>query len=67
MREIKVLVTLQVDECETEGRIDQETMQKAALEAVENVLNHAQGVGFPHRWENDLSIMVNDVRLMPLE
>jgi len=65
MQEIKVLVSLRVEKCEPDAKIDRDTMQKAALEAVENVLNHAQGVGFPHTWEHNLSIMVNDVRLMP--
>jgi hypothetical protein len=63
MQEVQLLVTLKVEECEPDAKIDRGTMQKAALEAVENVLNHAQGVGFPHKWENELSIMVGNVRL----
>ena len=35
MREVRVLVTLQVDECEPDANIDLETMQDAAVDAVE--------------------------------
>ena len=41
MREIRVLVTLQVDECEPDAKIDRETMQDAAVEAVENAVQHS--------------------------
>lgn len=63
MREIRLLVTLQVDECEPEKPVPQATMELAATEAVSNVLEHAQGIGFPHHWENELSIQVAAVSL----
>jgi hypothetical protein len=56
MREIRVLVRLQVDECEPDAKFDRETMQDAAVEAVETVMRHATGVGFPHTYEDELSI-----------
>jgi hypothetical protein len=45
-----------VDECDTAATIDGDTMQKAAVEAVENAVRHAEQNGFSHRWANDLSI-----------
>ena len=60
MREIKLIVTLEVDDCESDTKIDRGTMQAAAVEAVENVLRHATGAGFPHARENDLSICFVD-------
>ncbi len=56
MREIRVLVTLQVDECERDAKIDRETMQDAAVEAVENAVRFAHDNGFSHTWANELSI-----------
>ena len=56
MREIKVLVTLQVDECEPNTKIDRDTMQNAAVEAVANAVRHAENNGFSHTWSDDLSI-----------
>ena len=38
MREIRVLVRLQVDECEPDAKIDLEAMQDAAVDAVENAV-----------------------------
>lgn len=56
MREIRVLVTLQVDECEQGGGIDSDAMQEAAVEAVESALRHAENNGFSHQWANELSV-----------
>jgi hypothetical protein len=56
MREIKVLVTLQVDESEPDAKIDRDTMQDAAVEAVENAVRHAEDNGFSHAWADDLCI-----------
>ena len=56
MREIRVLVTLQVDECEPNAKIDLETMQDAAVDAVENAVRHAEDNGFSHTWTDVLSI-----------
>jgi len=56
MREIRVLVTLQVDECEPDATIDRETMQDAAVEAVENAVRFAYDNGFSHAWADELSI-----------
>lgn len=56
MREIRVLVTVQVDECEPDAKIDLETMQDAAVDAVENAVRHAEANGFSHAYANELSI-----------
>ena len=56
MREIRVLVRLQVDECEPDAKIDLETMQDAAVDAVENAVRHAEDNGFSHAYADELSI-----------
>jgi len=56
MREISVLVTLQVDECDPDITIDRETMEKAAVEAVENAVRFAHENGFSHPWADDLCV-----------
>jgi hypothetical protein len=56
MREVRVLVTLQVDECEPDAKIDRETMQDAAVEAVENAMRFAYDNGFSHTYADELSI-----------
>ncbi len=63
MREIRVLVRLQVEECEANGNFDQEMMEDAAVEAVENVMRHATGAGFPHTYEEELSVCFVDAVL----
>ena len=60
MREIKVLVTLSVDECEPDVKIDREIMEDAAVEAVENIMRHATGVDFAHTYEEELAICFVD-------
>jgi anti-sigma regulatory factor (Ser/Thr protein kinase) len=60
MREIRVLVTLQVDECDPATKIDREIMQEAAVEAVENAVRHAEDNGFSHAHADDLSIGLVD-------
>ena len=56
MREVRVLVTLQVDECEPDAKIDRETMEDAAVEAVENAMRFAYDNGFSHTYADELSI-----------
>jgi hypothetical protein len=56
MRRIRVLVALRVDECEPDAKIDLETMQDAAVDAVENAMRHAEDNGFAHPYADDLSI-----------
>jgi len=56
MREIRVLVTLQVDECEPDAKIDPETIQDAAVEAVENAVRFAYDNGFSHAYTDELCI-----------
>jgi hypothetical protein len=56
MREIRVLVTVQVDECEPDEKIDRETMEDAAVEAVENAVKFAYDNGFSHGYADELSI-----------
>jgi hypothetical protein len=51
-----VLVTLHVDECEPDAEIDLETMQDAAVDAVENAIRHAEDNGFSHSYADELSI-----------
>ena len=63
MRRIRVLVRLHVDECEPDAKFDRETMQDAAVEAVENVMRHAEGNGFPHTYADELSICFVDAVL----
>ena len=63
MREIRVLVRLQVEECESDAKFDREMMEDAAVEAVENVMRHATGAGFPHTYEEELSICFVDAVL----
>ena len=48
MREIKVLVTLQVEEADEETMVAAEDMQDAAVEAIENAVRAAAGMGFTH-------------------
>ncbi len=61
MREIKVLVTLQVDECDPAVKIDKYTMRDAAVEAVENAVKCAEDNGFNHSRADDLCIGVVSV------
>jgi hypothetical protein len=56
MREIRVLVTVQVDECNPDAKIDRETMQDAAADAIENAVRAAEGMGFTFPQAADLSI-----------
>jgi hypothetical protein len=63
MRTIRVLVTLHVDECEPDAKFDREMMEDAAVEAVENVMRHATGAGFPHTYEEELSVCFVDAVL----
>lgn len=56
MREVRVLVRVQVDECNPDAKIDPEIMQEAAVEAVENAVRFAYDNGFSHAWTDDLSI-----------
>ena len=56
MREIRVLVRLQVDECEPDAKIDREIMEDAAVEAVENAMRFAYDNGFSHTYADELSI-----------
>jgi len=56
MREIRVLVRVQVDECEPDAKTDLETMQDAAVDAVENAMRHAEDNGFSHPYADELSI-----------
>lgn len=56
MRQIRVLVTVQVDECEPDAEIDRETMEDAAVEAVDNAVRFAYDNGFSHTYADELSI-----------
>ncbi len=56
MLEVQILVTLQVEECDTTAKIDRATMRHAAKEAVRNAIQFANDNGFSHARANDLSI-----------
>jgi hypothetical protein len=56
MREVRVLVRLQVDECESDATIDREIMEDSAVDAVENAIRHAEDNGFSHQYADELSI-----------
>ena len=45
-----------MDECEPDAKTDLETMQDAAVDAVENAVRHAEDNGFSHEWADILSI-----------
>lgn len=63
MREIRVLVRLQVEECEPDAKFDRETMEDAAVEAVENAVRFAYDNGFSHTYADELSICFVDAVL----
>ncbi len=63
MREVRVLVRVQVDECDPDAKIDPEIMQEAAVEAVENAVRLGYQNGFSHAWTGDLSIRFIDAVL----
>jgi hypothetical protein len=67
MREIQVLVTVQVDEDDPNTKIDRGAMEKAAIEAVENAVRFAESVGFEHSSANELSIGFVDAVLYESE
>jgi hypothetical protein len=46
--EVKVLVTLQVEEADEGVAVEAEEMQDAAVEAVENAVRAAHEMGFTH-------------------
>jgi hypothetical protein len=56
MKEIRVLVTVQVDECDPEVLVDPETMEDAAVDAIENAVKHAELNGFVFPQAEDLCI-----------
>ena len=56
MREIKVLVTLQVEGADEETSVAFEDMQDAAVEAVENAVRTAYEMGFTHSLADRLCI-----------
>jgi hypothetical protein len=67
MREIKVLVTVQVDEDNPDMKIDRETMEEAAVEAIENAVRFAENAGFEHSSAGELSVGFVDAVLYESE
>ena len=63
MDEIKVLVTLQVDETDEDDPVDKEDKQDAAVEAVENAVRAAHEMGFTHGLADKLCIGFGDAVL----
>lgn len=56
MREVRVLVTLQVEECNEGAAIDREIMEDAAVDAVENAVKCAADNGFSHLYADELCV-----------
>ena len=57
MREVKVLVTLQVEEVDkNDTEVDAAAMQDAAVDVVENAVRAAEAAGFVHGMADKLSI-----------
>ena len=56
MHEIRVLVTLQVDEADKDDPVAAEDMDDAAVEAVENAVRVAYEMGFAHSLADKLCI-----------
>jgi len=67
MREIRVLVTVQVDEDDPDVKIDRETMEEAAVEAIENAVRFAESAGFEHSSAGELSVGFVDAVLYESE
>lgn len=63
MREIRVLVTLQVDDCDTLAGSDLDSMQDAAVDVVEIALKAADIAGFVFPQAEYLSVGLVDVVL----
>lgn len=63
MREIRVLVRLQVEECESDNGFDREAMEDAAVDTVENAVCQAEDNGFSHPDADKLSIRFVDAVL----
>lgn len=62
--QVKVLVYLEVTECDPgSANIDRDALQDAAVDAVENAVRHAEGEGFTHVHENEVSIAFTDAIL----
>ena len=56
MHEIKVLVTLQVEQVDAKAPVTAEDIQDAAVEAVENAVRAAYEMGFTHGQADRLCI-----------
>lgn len=54
--EVKVIVTLQVSQCDPYIELDQEFIQRAALASVRNAVRFADNNGFSHPWTEDVSV-----------
>jgi hypothetical protein len=62
--QVRVLVYLEVTECDPTFRpVSPDALQDAAVDAVETAVRHAEGEGFIHGLENDVSISVTDAVL----
>ena len=61
MKEIKILVTVQVDEAEEEATISDSDKQKAACQAIKNAVDFFHRNGFEHDLANKLCIGVVSV------
>ena len=63
MREIKVLVTLQVDECDPAVKIGKAAMENAAVEAIKDAVKRGEDNGFNHSLADEICIGVADVEI----
>lgn len=56
MREVRVLVTVQVDENDPADGFDSDMLDDAAVDAVENAMKFAAEAGFVHSYADELSV-----------
>jgi hypothetical protein len=63
MKKIRVLVYLNVEECDPDQQISVDALQDAAVDAVENAMRHAEDEGFSHAREDEVSIAFTDAVL----
>jgi len=56
MREVRVLVTVQIDENNPANGFDSEALDDAAVDAVENAMKFAGEAGFVHSYAEELSV-----------
>lgn len=61
MHEIEIIVSLQVDHDEVDGKLTEQEAQYAGLQAVANALKQVEGMGFSHDLADVASVGVAGV------